>query len=669
MPVTPRPQDKFAFLFTGPTDQRFQKDLLNIYVTLTEFYNYPASNIWVVWGGPNNLSASFLGAHTTSISTPAELSTQYTAFAAAVEANIPDSTITNSKNVALIYITGIGNDATGGPFGTPPDLVIKPGSPDVTMTSLELKNMLLATPFSQSHINLIMQQDFANSFTADLYNMGISSNDKTVTCVNGSQTSSGDVDGGNFTKGWISALRQIDTVNVSGVPTYADELPYASEPYLVALEQAKEFAQIMKSPEIYNFSSQGETALPGKPSFLIRDGDNTVGFWESPDIYLTHPNDTLHPGKTDDLFKTDATGASPPFNNTINVVFRNIGTHPVRCYTLGIKVYRTPFDITSDTLTQTGRKPAGLVLKPTFQSGYNVFSNNNTETYSWPTPFYTGTTHQCLWAKVYLPLPVGTQFDFAWNVIVNDNEAQRNTDPGSDPPKGGSKPKAGDQFRGNKKHKYFIHNPFRETYQFMITTLPEYQKSLNSVEMNWFVIGNDNKWKRIKPEKIEKGFNAISFILKGGETKSFLGEFGFKAGAKGKFRLPMEILIDKKSGSDSRIPAAPSLREKFAAISGFTIILTYEPADIICMVVDKKGNPDQTAIVHIQTINGLQKESIPVNKNGELILKAINPDVYRMKATAKSGESIDQIIQLSGGETARVKLTIVSRPLKALNKR
>jgi hypothetical protein len=503
-----------------------------------------------------------------------------------------------------------------------------------------------------------MQQDFANLFTTDMYSNGIISADKTVTNVNGNQASSGDDTGGNMTKGWIAALRQIETVLVGGLDKYADELTYPLEPYIVSIEQAKEFAQLKSTLEIYSFQTLGETACLGKPSLLIQDGDNsTVGWWESPDLYLTHPKDTAHPDKKDDLFLTDPVGTTSNFNNIINVVFRNIGTHPVRRYRLGIKVYRSPFDIDKDAIDLVSHMPADLVLRPTNLQSHNNFSNSYKETVQWPNAFLTGTTHLCLWAKV--EFPSASAFNWDWNVLVNENEAQRNTDPGSDPPKDDKRPRPGDHFRGNKKHKYFIHNPFRETHLFMITTVPEYQRSMSSASMSWYYANEDSKWKRMKFVNIEKGFGGYEFTLKGGEVKCILGEFGFKPGSKvKKLRLPVEILIDKKSGSNSRKPLALSLGDKFAAIAGLTIIMTYEPAEITCRVVDKKLNPIPEALIHIETINGLQEETFHVNKNGELLLKSINPDVYRIKAKLKNTDSNEVILQLSGGDSAKVNLVI-----------
>lgn len=655
MPVTTLPQDKFAFLLTGPTDLRYRNDLINVFDTLTEYYNYPPGNIWVVWGGTDDLTSYFPGANIKSVNGEADpiqaITDQYMAFAGAVNGNTPDTTVTDSRNVALIYLTGTGFDSGPGPMDFA-EFVIRPGTPDV-MTSEELKNMISSVSFMQSHINLVMQQDFADKFTNDLYSNGLSSTDKSVTHVNGDQSAAGDNDGGSFTKGWIAALRMNDTVLDGAQQKHADELSYPSEPYHVSLEQAKAFAGIWNSAT-YTYSSLGETAFLGKPAFLIQDGDNiNVGWWESPDVYLTHPS---FPGKQDDRYiPDDPSNTLGPWQNTINVVFRNIGTHPVRSYNIGIQVViRTPMGPDDKTLTETGVE-LGTVLQPTRITGYNTFSNNNKHVYVWNTAFYTGITHECLRVKVQLP---SESLVFAWNVLANDAEAQLNTDQSSDPVrKGGLKP--GDLFRGSTRHLYSIHNPFGETHKFTLATTPAYRKSLNSAWLKWHPTVIGGKKERLIMESLGDGFMGLHFVLKPGEAKNIIGEFGFKQNpAAKKIRLPFEVLVDRRSGGRSRNPMVPSLNEKYSAVSGFTIIMIYEHADLIIKVTDKKGNPVPGANVLLQTVNGLQKEIVTANRSGEIILKSINPDVYRIKATAKSGESDFKIVPLSGNESIRVILRI-----------
>jgi hypothetical protein len=657
MPVTTLPQDKFAFLFTGPTDLRYRNDLINVYVTLTEYYNYLPGNIWVVWGGPDDLTAFFPGANTKSVNSEADpkqaITDQYTAFAGTVNGNTPDTTVTDSRNVALIYLTGTGYDSGPGPMDFA-ELMIRPGTPDV-MNSEELKNMFSSISFLQSHVNLVMQQDYADKFTNDLYSNGLSSTNKSVTNVNGDQSAAGDSDGGSFTKGWIAALRMNDTVIDGAQMKHADELSYPSEPYHVSLEQAKAFAGIWNSAT-YTYSSLGETAILGKPAFLIQDGDNiNVGWWESPDIYLTHPS---FPGKEDDRYIPDDTSNTlGPWENTINVVFRNTGTHPVRSYNIGIQVViRTPMGPDDKTLTETGVE-LGTVLQPTRVTGYNTFSNNNKHVYVWNTAFYTGITHECLRVKVQLP---SEPVVFTWNVLANDAEAQRNTDQSSDPPKKG-RIKPGDIFRGSTRHLYSIHNPFTETHKFILATTPDYQKSMDNISMKWHPADRSKKEEKLTMEKLGDGFRGIHFVLKPGEVKNIIGEFGFKRNpAVKKIRLPFEVLVNRRSGVHSRIPLVPSLKEKYSAISGFTIIMIYEQADMSIKVTDKKGNTVTDATIVMQTTNGLQKETFPAGKSGEIVLKSINPDVYRVKAITKSGESDWKIIPLSGRESIKVKVKLSS---------
>ncbi|MGQ9620783.1 MAG: hypothetical protein ACUVTX_07355 [Bacteroidales bacterium] len=668
MPATSRPQDKFAFLFTGPTGDRYRNDLLNVFVTLREYYNYPASNIWVVWGGADNLTTLFPGANAVSVNAEVDPAAafviQYNAFAGAVQGNTPDPSVTGAKNSALIYLTGTGIAANPvDPFDYP-KLVIKPGSPDVEMNTEDLKTMLQAFAFYASHVHLVMQHDFADAFKTALYDNGINSSDKTAAWVTGSQAAEGDTNGGNFTKAWISALRQTEIVSDYGSPKYADQLSVSggSEPFLVSLEQAKQFAEL-KTGITYGFLMLGETAFLGKPEFLIEDGDSADGWWESPDIYLTHPN-SANPSKKNDLYVTDASDATPPYNNTINVELRNTGTHPVRCYRIGLRVYRTPFGGAADYLEENGRVPAGSILKPTVRTGYKTFSNSNKDLFFWNTPFYTGITHECIWAKVQLPTtnPAAEPFDFSWNVLANNSEAQRNTDAGSDPPRKSENGVPGDSFRGSKKHIYQIENPFKQAHRFYLVTAPEFMTSMRHSFIRWQLLGKNNQETKLKFEKIDKNFTFCSFLLQPGELVSISGEFGFLPGVRTRrVKLPVEIVIDRREGPRTREPMAPSFKGKFAAIAGFTIILTNEPANLICRAVDKRGNPVRDAKINITTINGLACETIRVNEKGLVALKAINPDVYRIKAVTEAGSSTEQIVQLPGRESKELILKIERR--------
>jgi hypothetical protein len=695
MPVSSRPSDKFAFLLTGPTDLRYLTDLKNVFTLLTEFYNYPAANIWVVQGSAAFQNAGdFINANQFAIGSSADPFQKlkdifHSDPAGNLIKKISDHTSADPPPsgefcTVLLYFTGCNNVASASQ-----SLVIRPGTgtSEITISPADFTELIqyprvgpAGIPLLKDcHLNVIMQQDYSGNYYSSVATDSSFITNRSFTNACGSTEKSAAESGSGssvFTNVWTEGLqlKQLDNLASSDINfnKYADQLSPAPLPYHISLEQAKIFADKRSGATNYGYDQRlggSESGLfLGKVDFLIQDGNNsTVGWWESPDITLTHPNYSANPLKRDDLYITDlTTSLVGPFNNTINVDFRNIGTHPVKFYNIGIQIYRTPVGPSAQTLQVVGLD-TGTVLKPTNVISYNSFSNNNKQTYSWNTPFYTGITHQCIRAKVQLP---DISINFSWSVTANNAEAQRNTDLSSDPPGTGSRFEPGDEFRGNKKHLYKIQNPFREPHTFIIATLPEYQKAMESVKMIWYFADKDGKWERKKFEIIEKGFGGFFFVLNGGETKTILGEFGFmKEYKEKKVRLPVEILIDRITGIKTRTPLAESLSGKFAALAGFTIIMTYEPANMFIKVTDMKGNPVPDAIINIQTVNGLNKEQLPVDKNGELILKAINPDVFLIKAIAKSGESGDQIVQLSGGTTEKVLLEIISPKHKRLSKK
>lgn len=655
-----KPSDKFAFLLSGTINARFEADLKNVFDTLTQFYGFPSDHIWISHGGPVT-AGNFPGAHLKLITVSTDLSSEISAFNNAVSDLDPGYPTSPDKNTIVIYITGEGVNITG-------DYKITNGGLTVTPDWFSTNNFALID-IIKCELLIVLQQSYSQSIKDNLIMLP---HDGCIIYSNpDSDENHTNTSGSYFTLAWTDGIKlvQLPATGVAHPNAYADTLGAGSEAtdYLVSMSESRQYAleiigTLGRPAPQYEYFNTNKSYFLGQPAFLIQDGNNTtVGWWESPDIYLTHPNDLLHPGKKDDLYIPDALSATPQFNNTINVVFRNVGTHPVRCYSIGIQIYRSPLGTSSPTQVLSGQD-TGMILKPTNLVAYNSFSNTNMQVHVWNTQFYTGITHECIRAKVQLP---DTAVVLAWDVLANDAEAQRNTDLSSDPPKNLLKPKPGDEFRGNKKHRYMIHNPFSETHTFIITTTPEYQKSLNSVVMKWYLEGKDSKWKKLDFEKIENGYKGLSFVLKGGEKVNLVGEFGFKPDAKAKkVRLPVEILVDRISGIKTRTPLAQSLHGKFSAIAGFTIILTNEPANIICIVVSKKGNPLPNATVNIQTVDGMAHESLPANKNGEVILKSINPDVFKINAVIRDGQSANQIVQLTGGETAKVKLEIISKTEK-----
>ena len=657
MASSSNPSDKFAFLLSGTINARFTVDLQNVFDMLTQYYGFQADHIWISHGGA--LSGSFTGANLKLITSASDLSAEIAKFKAAVSDEDIAYPTSAEKNTGVIYVTGECN-ASG-------DYKITNGGVTVGSDWFSSSNFDMIVR-DNCELVIVLQNSYSDNMKGQLTGMP---QDGCIIYSNpGTDEGHTNPAGSYFTNAWIAALKLVPLPSTgTGLihpNAYADTLGSGTDAtdFLVSMSESTQYAvellATQSRPEVpqYEYFTLEKSYFLGKPEFLIRDGDNiNVGWWESPDIYLTH---FYIAGKVDDLYIPDlSSDTTSPWNNTINVVFRNIGTHPVRCFNLGIQIFRTPLNTTPPsppTLTLTGQD-TGTVLKPTILKSDGTFSNTNMHLYSWDNPFYEGVTHECIRAKVQLPdVPI----DFIWNVLVNNSEAQRNTDQSSDPPKNANRTLPGDALRGNITHRYSIYNPFNETHTFMITTIPEYQKSLNSVVMKWFVVDKNNKPRRQEFEKIENGFKGYPFVLKGGETMNLLGEFGFKVDAKKKkVRLPVEILVDRICGNNTRTPLAPSLKGKFAAIAGFTIVLINEPANLICSVADKKRNPLPGAIVKVMTVNGLAHESFIANKAGEVVLKNINPDVYRINAIVKESRSEDKIVPLTGGETVKIKLEII----------
>lgn len=689
MPVSSRPSDKFAFLLTGPSSVRYLQDLKNVFETLTSFYNYPPENIWVVQGNSLFLNpGNFPGANQVAIGTGDPLQNlkdvfhnNPLGFAESIENHILlDPPPPGENCTVVLYFTGA--QEPGAPAGN--NLVVRPwnGTNEVSITPTDFTK-LIQFPFDpdngvfsnpllkQCHLNVIMQQDHAGYyFDSVITNADRIDNRSFTSACGASEISAAGLSGGLFTEAWVDGLkfRRLDNLDPwdADYSKFADLLLPLAEPYLISMKQAKLFAGKRSGALNYGYgeSLSSESAIfLGKPSFLIRDGDGiSAGWWESPDIYLTHLG---FPGKKDDLYIPDLESDDvAPWNNTVNVDFRNTGTHPVRAFSLGIQVFSTPLGSANPKLELTGQD-TGTILQPVRQTNYNTFTGSSLHTYAWDAPFYEGITHECILAKVVLPnIPI----DFTWDVLSEPNHAQRNTDVSSDPPKSAGKPEPADIFRGKTQHMYTIKNPFAESHEFILLTLPELQKSLNYSSLDLFT-RRDNKWIKLKPEKLEKGYRKLSFRLRGGESVDIIGEFGIKKKCRRgqRMRLPVEVLIDRINGSKTRMPHAKSLRGKYSAIAGFTIILLYQPANLICRVTDKKGAPVTGADVKIQTVNKFKTGQFKTNKEGEVALKAINPDVYRINATSGLIRPADRIVQVTGGETVRVEITL-ERVEKGQNK-
>ena len=430
--ATKYPNDKFAFLFSGPTGDRELTDLENVAEVLIEYYNYPISHVKIVLGSTPPVMPGFSGATATVIATQPQLNTEMANFA--MMATGPDKTV-------LLYFAGWGiNDAGVA------KLAIDDGTPGTYVDPTWLTARINALGASQ--VNVVMQQDYCGGFSSALTGSTLTNWTFTYAC-SATEQSYGDPPpvtvGSYFTHAWTRGLKLEALTPFTTYPgQYADQLGTGAEAtnLLVSLEEAQTFAQ-----EIHDFDPayamagistpgyQEPIDVPpqylGLPDLLIRDG--TPQWYESPDITLTHPNhpwvDAI-PGN-EDWYIADSPPPPPPpgvFNNTVHVKTRNLGTHPLRLYSLAMDLFWTGGGgAGSDQYDICDIVPSGGVLKPIDQVDIGT-PNDICDTHAKNIKFETTSTHRCLKveAKRFCTGPDG--LDHSWNPSINDFEGQRNID-------------------------------------------------------------------------------------------------------------------------------------------------------------------------------------------------------------------------------------------------
>lgn len=659
MAITSRPQDKFAFLFTGPTQPGFLKDLQNVFETLTQSYNYPAANITVVLGSTPASPPSFPGATVTTIASIAALDTALTAFAGA--ASGPASGMPGFSTTAILYFTGGGDNSTG-----PAKLLTDGGSASAanTVDAAWLTTRLNA--FSDCHVNVVMQQAFAGGLLAALTGSTLTQWSFTGAC-SAAETSYGDpVNGGFFTSGWVRGLRY--EVLPSGTPNagqFADTLGSAGEATnnLLSLEEAKEFGKQVHDLSGFGafstpgYSAAGGVQYPGMPSFLIQDG--SPAWWESPDIYLTHPN---HPSAgPGDLYIPDSVSAVAPFNNTITVDVRNVGTHPVRRYSLGIELFKTGTGPTSDQHTVADKIPAGGLLLPIDLTDIDTAADRK-DTTEWNTAFTIGTTHECITAEAKL---LAAEVDFIWSIVTNNFEGQRNTDQMPMPPMPPA-PSPMQDIQGMKQHIYGLHNRFDDARRFAVLFPPGFEEMRGKLDLAWFEHATGKRSEIVPLEVVREPWPHLPFTLKAGETREILLRARMKQGLgdKEEVRLLFPIIVE---GEGPQLRREATVKDErgtvegwrgFGNVAGFTVVIRQAAATLKGTVVDRNNRALAKAQVFLRTVDGLQGAVIATDDAGRFEFAGINPDVYRVRAEAGTWRSGEQILLLGSDTQERLDLRL-----------
>ena len=663
--ITKNPNDKYAFLFSGPSGERELKDLENVAEVLVKYYNYPISQVKIILGSTPTVMPGFSGVAAIVVASQVQLESQLTTF----------TTMAAGVNkTVLLYFAGWGTSDSG-----IAKLAIDSGAPPTYVDPTWFTTRLNA--FGASQVNVAMQQNNCGGFSSALTGCTLADWTFTFAC-SATEPSYGDspvVMGSYFTHAWTRGLKlQALPPSTPDSGKYADQLAAGAEGtnLLVSLEEAKIFGkQIHDLDPAYamaGISTPGylepmgtSPQYLGLPDLLIRDGSSQ--WYKSPDITLTHPNhpwvDTNPANK--DWYIADPPPPPPPpgmFNNTVHVDTRNIGTHPVRLYSLAMDLFPSGGGGTASEYDICDIVPAGGILKPMDQADIGT-PDDIWDTHSKNIEFKNTSTHRCIKVEVKRFCTGVDGLDHVWNPLAYDYEGQRNIDlitlvlpPPLPTPYPG--------IIGIKKHIYALKNPFEQLRNFYIIFPENYFKYENKIQFNWLEISRDKKARQIPLTITMEPHPHIDMRLKEGEEKKIL----FSAELKTEFALnedvvlPFDILVENLDIEDDNVnlrKAVVVVQPNVVAFAGLTVVIKKGAGIIKGVIFDRDGNPAAGAKVFLRTINDLQGAVVKAGKDGAFDFETINADVYKMIAEGDGWRSKEKIISLTDGRLENLKVDLL----------
>jgi hypothetical protein len=706
MAISSDTTNKRAAVFTGSNDPQYINDIRKILETLIIYYGYLPENIDVIsssaipdftyTGDPdeNNIFhtdglTNFVISGSTATLLKEDLQNKLINTLTACESQI----ISGFKNSLFLYFTGVGTATTPMYMLT----IGEVGGSPVTINQSWLKSTLLGVPLTleNSQIAIVMQQSYSYGFWSGSNGLfAIAGEDLQIgflaACDAGEQIVPS-LTGSEFTDFLIMALRFVPRDD-AGADIFADEedtsvsaLPEDPANHLVSLKKIWFYANSL-SEQNPKYEQVGiEPIYPGLPAFFIRDGnqaDPPVAWYESPDIFLTHPAST----EPDDFYYPDEP-------NTIHVLITNDGTHPVREFWVGSIVFNSGGGGLGDSVAFVET----VILKP--GDVYEHIYDYN----------FVGTvTHRCIRAKAQLDEINPAEMDqdgvddVPWFVTSRDNEAQRNLDkiaikssvnPPPEPGEGEideaepgaeAEPEAGNEaegarslrnIRGYKEHVYTVRNIFKKPHRFLIVLPEEYYRATKLFRIEWFDVTGKKRLKPVRLKISEKPVPSIPIDLKPGESMEILLYIAARKGVKynGELRIPLEILVDSKPIKkeltklfreilpDDAIP-------QYASFGGVTVIATLEkPSTLYGKLTDREGQPLSKAYLFISTLNGRQKSVVRSDEKGNYKISDIDPDFYTLRMKTRSGISEPVGAMLHPGSYLRLDFR-EKRPLKGKEK-
>jgi hypothetical protein len=636
--ISPDRDDKFAFLFAGGTNPLIDcnKDVQNMYETLTTYYNYLPGNIHVYYGG----AAAPVVPGATPVTDLAGFQTAFSTFATAATGGI--GLLPAKKGIIFLYFTGIGTSGSYTITGS------------VTIIPADLETMINIFNDSDSYyLHVFMQQDFGRSFQG----MSFAPEGAGIFPCLGANT--GSTSGSDFTLAFTRALQ----FSFNGT-LYADEQDPGEtiadiEPYHISLAQAAVHAGGVMDYEYLARPLTGSPHYLGTPKFLVRDG--SPSWWESPDIYLTHSAaDTqaivdafLNPLDYYVHRLSDIHGKY----NFVNVTTRNFGTHPVRFLQTGVKIFESgpsgsePVQIKDNELKVGSVQNVLIPIPdpdaasfPAAPGGDLVYESTTTWSALDPLEFPLA-THRCVRAKVGLQVSLADLNDWA-NLLSADyrNEAQRNLDVFS---------------LSERRSEYQLFNPFRHPVE-LIMPVPAVLEEMQKVLKYSIKEFRGKDWTPVEP-KIRKKTEYLRFKLEPGETRKFRLKFSILKEVEGRkeIRIPFEFLIKPEiKGSKFREHKFSDFKD-LKSFGGFTLLVRSNHADVNGVVQDPKGKGLAGIPVNLHSADRSREWSVSTAENGSFRLEDIPTGLYGIVAGKGKKQSFPvDIFVTKKNEKNKVKIVI-----------
>jgi len=726
MAISTRSYDKFAFLFAGSSDSQYLSDLAKVLDTLLNWYGYPSDQVYVrVPFDITNLTDPVFSATgldldnitgTDSAALKSSLQTSMEEFIDMAKGLLPGMPAGELNNT-FFYFTGNGrinpnNNRYELHIGKADD------NTDTYIDGLWLKGRIYSYDLTfkeSSHIHILMQQSFGYGFWQDVFSL-IADPDLRLTftaACNSGAVNPPNVAGSDFTDYWTKALRfeQREEPAGSGNFIFADQEDTGGvEPddnLLISLYKAYLFANSFtrtSTEPTYEYklpSGEPVDQYLGLPSFWIRDGDEPIPpeqmdyWWESKDIFLTHP-DNADPDEPDDRYHAGTA-------NNIHVIIRNNGTHPVREFYSGTIIFLTGGGGVGDSVVHI----VNQILKPG-EAYEHIYQYD-----------FTGSeAHRCIKSRASLygidveELDMDGINDVAWAVTDRSNEAQRNIDkytisgksatgtgadipePGkgmadeTNPeeeakppvdengnevqPEGTTESRSTSNLRNFAEHRIILRNIFKKEEKFIISD-PIYDPYIRRYSrIQFFSAGKDGKTAVLK--KIERPFGHYAIDLKPGETRELIV---YIAPGKGKkilkpLNIGIEIYLYSPSLRDAVLKRMKGRFDKdditeYFRFSGFTMDIVHSEGTTLCgTVFDSARKPVKNAFVYIMSGDKRQSAIMKTNRFGSYCVKDINPDNYIIMV--KTGKKEWPAKTVFAGEGMVVRTDFFEKPVRLKNR-